>query len=146
MRKQNLPRSFYLNENLNYEVKKIKKKENTKEKGKTCIGASSVELAQPNSPPCGPTTTLLVSLASLLRAWVSSRRHLGPSRQSVACVRPSLADGSTTSAGRSRVDSSGRRHVGPSSWHCASSPCNKPSAWSARHLAKIAPIGLLCRI
>jgi hypothetical protein len=123
-------------------LKKLKK-ENTKEKGKTCNGASSVELAQPNSPPRGPTTALLVSLASLLRARVSSRRHLGPSCQSVACVGPSLADGSTTSAGRSRVDSSSRRHVGPSSWHCASSPRNKPSAWSPRHLAKIAPIGLL---
>jgi hypothetical protein len=110
MRKQNLPRSLYLNENLNYEVKRKYKRK----KGKTCIGPCSVELAQPNSPPRGPTTALLDSLASLLRARVSSRRHLGPNRQFVACVNPSLAGGSTTSAGRSRVDSSGRRHVGPS--------------------------------
>jgi hypothetical protein len=79
----------------------MKLKENTKgKKGKTCIGPCSVELAQPNSPPRGPTTALLDSLASLLHAWVSSRRHLGPNRQSVACVNPSLAGGSTTSAGR----------------------------------------------
>ena len=99
---------------LKKDNKKEKEKENTKEKGKTCIGASSVELAQPNCPLRGPTTALLVSLALLLRTRVSSRPHLGPSRQSVACVNPALAGGSTTFAGRSRVDYSGRRHVGPS--------------------------------
>jgi hypothetical protein len=64
MRKQNLPRSLYLNENLNYEVKKIKKKKIQKKKAKPALGP--VRLSWPSRIP--------LPVAQLPHFWSASHR------------------------------------------------------------------------